>query len=321
MDPIDITLRNIFASTDVARRAELIMGGKKLIHYCSAETALKIIKNREIWLRNVRVMNDFMEVNHGFNLILSSLQPKADTTIDTGLTEIKKALDAIHPGLADQAFTRFRAWSPHIQNETYVTCLSEHLDNETDDGRLSMWRNYSSGQAGVGLVINTGLFGGTTDELGIFSSPVSYMSEQDLEQSLMEVAAKIRDASSLLAGLQAEQIIGHYFLLLRTIAHGSKHPGFREEREWRIFHTLQLDQIKRLSVESETLNGIPQRVIKLKFDSSFPGLAISDLVSEVLIGPSQYQHVIGSALVDELRRAGKADVENVLKYSPIPLRT
>lgn len=130
MESAQLLLRHIFGSADVTRRTELVVNGRKLIHYCSAENALKIIKNREIWLRNVRVMNDFMEVNHGFNLITRSMHTTGTEAVQRGLNAVKSALDLVHPGLADETFDQFRAWSPLIQNETYVTCLSEHLEDD-----------------------------------------------------------------------------------------------------------------------------------------------------------------------------------------------
>ncbi|WP_454745612.1 DUF2971 domain-containing protein [Ciceribacter selenitireducens] len=321
MDGNQILLKDIFGSAEISRRAALVLGGRKLIHYCSADTALRIIKNREIWLRNVRVMNDFMEVNHGFNLILHALQPPEDTPIEGGLNAVKRELDSLFPGLADQAFNRFRAWSPHIQNETYLTCLSEHLDGEETDGRLSMWRNYSAGQAGVGIVINTALFGSDDDSLGVFSSPVFYNTDVDLDAMLQGIAAKIKQNAPQLASIERERVLGMYFLMLRTISHGSKHPGFKEEREWRVFHTYGLDQLRILKIHSETIGGVPQRILKLPLDAGVPGLSIPELVAGILIGPSQYQAVIGNALLDELGRAGVENPGKLIKYSPIPLRT
>ena len=35
------------------------------VHYTNANTAYKIIKNEEIWLRNVRGMNDYREIDYG----------------------------------------------------------------------------------------------------------------------------------------------------------------------------------------------------------------------------------------------------------------
>lgn len=34
-------------------------------HYTNADTAYKIIKNQEIWLRNIALINYYMEFEHG----------------------------------------------------------------------------------------------------------------------------------------------------------------------------------------------------------------------------------------------------------------
>lgn len=321
MESAQLLLRHIFGSADVTRRTELVVNGRKLIHYCSAENALKIIKNREIWLRNVRVMNDFMEVNHGFNLITRSMHTTGTEAVQRGLNAVKSALDLVHPGLADETFDQFRAWSPLIQNETYVTCLSEHLEDEEADGRLSMWRNYAAGQSGVGLIINTSMFGSDDDELGVYSSPVFYFSDKDADDMFQDVAQKITQCSQALSLLSRAEISGMYFLMLRSISHGSKHPGFKEEREWRIFHTYQLDGLKKLRMDTEVIAGVPQRILKLSLDGSIPGISVPELLSGILIGPSQYQNEIAMALQDELRKANVPITNNLIRFSPIPLRT
>ncbi|KQR75734.1 DUF2971 domain-containing protein [Rhizobium sp. Leaf341] len=318
----DIIIQNVFGYDDTQHRAPLLIEGRKLIHYCSADTAVRIIRNREIWLRNVRVMNDYMEVNHGFNLIRRSLEGPDDTTIESGINAVKRAMDEVFPGAADEAFGLFAEWSTQIQNETYVACLSAHPDTEQAVGRLSMWRNYSSGQAGVGLVLNTGLFGMMTDELGVFSSPVYYLSDTELRDMLVQTAVRVREHRDQLLQAGRSSTIGGYFLLLRTIAHCTKHPGFCEEREWRIFHTLGLDPLKKLRRHTETIAGVPQRILKLDLtDDTFPGLDVANLIQSVIVGPSQYQAVIGQALADELTDKGVIDAHRSITYSPIPLRT
>lgn len=321
MEQHEFILRQVFGSEDVIRRTKLVMGGQKLIHYTSAENALKIIKNREIWLRNVRVMNDYMEVNHGFNLIARSLHQNADQSVASGMNALKTALDQIHPGLADETLESFCKSFAVIQNDTYITCLSEHVPGEQPNGRLSMWRNYSSGQSGVGLIINTALFGSISDEIGVFSSPVFYYSDAEVNDLFGNVADKIKQNSSTLSQMDRKQVAWMYFLMLRSIAHGSKHPGFSEEREWRVFHTYQLDELQVLRMETETIAGIPQRVLKLSLDGSIPGLSIPELISGILIGPSQYQNVIRAAIVDELTRADVPNADELISISPIPLRT
>lgn len=40
-----------------------------------------------------------------------------------------------------------------IETRTYITCLSEHLSNEDNYGRLSMWRAYGH-STGIALIIS-----------------------------------------------------------------------------------------------------------------------------------------------------------------------
>ncbi len=49
-------------------------------HYTTAEAAMKIIRSGEIWLRNVRVMNDYSEVVYGLDLMANAWHSQAGET-------------------------------------------------------------------------------------------------------------------------------------------------------------------------------------------------------------------------------------------------
>lgn len=67
----DNRLASIFLPRYWERVERLKFSGNKLAHYTSAATALSILKNHEIWMRNTRCMNDFLEVKYGINLFKS----------------------------------------------------------------------------------------------------------------------------------------------------------------------------------------------------------------------------------------------------------
>ncbi|KAF7962577.1 hypothetical protein AWV80_20125 [Cupriavidus sp. UYMU48A] len=46
----------------------------RFAYYTDADTATKILGNREIWMRGTATMNDFDEVNHGLRMLMSCLQ-------------------------------------------------------------------------------------------------------------------------------------------------------------------------------------------------------------------------------------------------------
>ncbi|PHS26931.1 MAG: hypothetical protein COA84_05615 [Robiginitomaculum sp.] len=41
----------------------------RFVYYTSAETAMKVLRNQELWFRNATVMNDFSEISYGLGLI------------------------------------------------------------------------------------------------------------------------------------------------------------------------------------------------------------------------------------------------------------
>ena len=49
----------------VQNRIDSLAGGRRLVHYTTAEAGYRIISGRQVWLRNSLLMNDFSEIEHG----------------------------------------------------------------------------------------------------------------------------------------------------------------------------------------------------------------------------------------------------------------
>lgn len=62
-------LSKIFMPYSEERREEMKKRKGLFVHYTSAENAMKIIQSKKLWLRNVKCMNDYMEVFHGYELM------------------------------------------------------------------------------------------------------------------------------------------------------------------------------------------------------------------------------------------------------------
>ena len=108
----------------------------RLVHYTTAETALKIIRTKRFWMRNTNCMSDFSEVQHGFEILNSFFSNEAKKESFT------EAIDDCIPGVASEAIAAFsNSWSD-IRLNSYIACLSEHQDSEDLNGRLSMWRAF-----------------------------------------------------------------------------------------------------------------------------------------------------------------------------------
>lgn len=160
------SLSEIFFPHAVRRVNHLKDTNGRFVHYTNAEVAASIITNKEIWMRNSFVMNDFMEIEHGHNCLVSAYNGSAGD-------KFKSVVGSIHPDLCHELKSRFDTWMPNFRNETYLACVSEHREGEDKIGRLSMWRAYG-GKAGVAIVLNNKAFFSASNALSATSSPVAY---------------------------------------------------------------------------------------------------------------------------------------------------
>lgn len=318
-------MRDIFSPHEGRLRRDLLANERRLIHYTSADNAMSIIRGNQIWMKNIRLMNDFREVDHGFDLLRKAYTPPVDTTPEIGLHAVKRSLDDLFPGLMDETIGLFDMWFDTMRQNTHIVCLSEHDLEEDDLGRLSMWRAYGSGRIGVGLVINPLPLYLVAADFGAFSSPVYYCDEKEIMGLFLEVAANIRKERESVLAAGREEVKGYLFQLLRSLAICSKHKGFREEREWRIMHTKGLDDQGALRIGVESLGGVPQRVFKLSFedrpDLGMTGISVPQLLLRVIIGPTEYPDAVREAFCEVLQEVGVADPARLVVCSDIPLRT
>ncbi|MCA3693759.1 DUF2971 domain-containing protein [Aquidulcibacter sp.] len=298
------------------RRTEF-ENGKRLAHYTSAAAAYQILTNQEVWLRNASMMNDFSEIQHGIDCLGAAWRSR-------GGKQLREMLDRIEPGLSERIARLFDSNSFILQQNTFIVSLSEHDDNEDDYGRLSMWRAYG-GSSGVALILNPTAFLSDTDEMKVFSAPVLYKSEVQFVEWFQDWATAVGKAEKELKGLGAETINNWIFGVFRIFALSTKHPGFSEEKEWRVFHSPDYEGASPwVRSEIEIIKGIPQKIVKLKlFDDpnkSIMGVAPSRLVNRVIIGPCDYPLQVRDTIVAALEKAEVEDAANKVTISLIPLK-
>ena len=53
---------------------------RRFAYYTTADTAMKILRSKQIWLRNTAVMNDSSEVDYGFSCFESAYRGKPGGT-------------------------------------------------------------------------------------------------------------------------------------------------------------------------------------------------------------------------------------------------
>jgi len=309
--------KQIFFPFEARATQRVSQTGGRFAYYTNAETAYKILKNQEIWMRHTRVMNDYLEVEHGLECIRA-----AHRHSDAG-NEFDRALDSCFPDISKEIADLFDSWAPIIRQHTYVTCFSEHSSDDDEFGRLSMWRAYG-GSSGVALILNAGAMLRPSDALQAHSTPVAYMNAADVANELKAVAKEICANIDYVQSLGATNLKRAIFDVFRYASICTKHRSFEEEREWRVITTRILQKSQHLTSEVELIGGIPQNVLKIKLqdhpEENLTGLQIASLIDRILIGPCEYPETIKAALSQILINAGVEDAETKIQITGIPLR-
>lgn len=316
LQTIEDELFSLFLTREVSGRIAAKKHNTRFVHYTSAEAAMSIIKNSEMWMRNGLFMNDFMEIRHGSECVGQFLKS------DVG-SQFFSTMDGVFEGFSSDLMERFNRWLPSFQRNTYLLSVSEHLNREDRIGRLSMWRAYG-GACGVALVMNNTPLMASTDALNVYSSPVFYSDVGNFVFEMRSVVARIKKSMQLLAGADYEVVMHFAFMLLRLGVLCTKHPGFGEELEWRIYYDPRFEKSSFVAQDVEAINGTPQLVQKIPlqnapdkglYDADIPGL-----IDKVIVGPTQYPRAVYEAFVELLRQRGVTDAQDRVIVSDIPLR-
>lgn len=311
-------LEKIFMPLSVTGRAELAKCGNQFVHYTSAENALNILRSQKLWLRTPSCMNDYREISHGYQMLVDFFND------DHNRKNFVTAIDSYEDGLAKSIFEGFDEWWGKIRSNIFIASISVHHQNENQHGRLSMWRAYGSESGKAALVLNNPPKSNT--RLGVILSPAAYFSPHDLKRELYKVIDSINENVEFLKGLERNTILSTVIISLIILAVSLKHPGFEEEQEWRLIYLPKLiNNSSWVERSVESIGGVPQVVYKLPLKNSekleIEGLSPSDIISSIIIGPTQYPLAMFDAFIDTLNDLGIDDASNKIVLSDIPLRT
>jgi hypothetical protein len=62
-------IKRIFFPYMDRKTREFMAAGGRFVYYTTADTAMSILRNRQFWMRSTTTMNDYMEVEHGFECL------------------------------------------------------------------------------------------------------------------------------------------------------------------------------------------------------------------------------------------------------------
>jgi Protein of unknown function (DUF2971) len=290
--------------------------GTRFVHYTNAEAAMGILRGKNIWMRASSCMNDVSEVRYGLERLWKTYRES-----NAG-KQFRSVLNGIFPGSIEEIEKRFNGWTPELFTNTFLTCFSEHRDEEDYHGRLSMWRAYGKA-AGIALVIKNSVLLEPADGLGAYSSPVAYLNDRQFEERFAQVTENVSSETEFLRTKERKEIINRVFNMLRFAALSTKHPAFEEEKEWRVLYTPSLEKSRWIAHEVIALNGVPQWVYKLPLENiAEVGLVarIPDLLDRVIIGPTGFPIALFKAFEQLLTDGDIKDADKRIALSGVPLR-
>jgi Protein of unknown function (DUF2971) len=320
-DETQLKTWKLFHPVAFERTIAAITRQQRFVHYTSADTAMHILRGKEVWMRKSSCMNDFMEIEHGFDCLQAAYKSNKE--------RLTSVLEGVFPGFCAKLEDLFDGWLPHFRTDTYIACISEHGDESTGDeedkmGRLSMWRAYG-GTTGVAIVMNGGAFLRPSDALKAYTSPVAYLSAASFALEFDKFVDGLEKEKLFLAAMGEESVLGAIFQAFKYAILCTKHPGFREEREWRVIYSPAYSQSDRLVPDIQSIGGTPQPIFKIPLrnvpEEGLMGIEMTELIERVIIGPTQYPVAIMEALRSLMEAAGVADANEKIFVSDIPLRT
>lgn len=309
-------LTEIFMPHYVGAVKAMVARSGRFVHYTTAETATSILKNKQVWMRNAALMNDYSEIEHGVGCINEALNGP-NGKVFTNL------LDSIKPGAFDSIREAHKKIITFSKSETFLLCVSEHLNEEDELGRLSMWRAYG-GHSGIAIVMNMEAFFSPSDALTVYSSPVVYADPLSFQFAFDQVVASVSKNIAYLKTLDADVVMATVFRMMVFASLSIKHPGFAEEREWRLIKAPPFGNSSHIQKTIEVVRGIPQRVTKFKLEDipaeNLTGLDIPKLIDRVIVGPTNHPYEIAQTMRELLYNAGVPNPIDRVVISSIPLR-
>lgn len=246
-------LNKFFFEQSISRENKFINNEKRLAYYTSICIAESIIEKKVFWMRNVGDMNDCKEVKYGNSLISRVLYGNMRKEFEDALEKNTLLSKVMVGNILDKFREEMISWTYN----TYATCFTETAGND-NDGRLSMWRGYGRDE-GIALVFDITKMQNILSGKNIVLSPVEYYTEKDVADKLEEMIGKIEESGEELKRYKKDEIESYIINALRYAVVSIKHPGFKDEQEWRL-----VAHGNDLNLDVEKVKGLLQPIYKLK---------------------------------------------------------
>lgn len=314
-DNFENKLHSVFFPHDSECLKKITNSRKNFVHYTTASAATSIIKTKTIWLRQPYLMNDRGELALGLEFLRRAYREEN--------FKFKTLIESYYPGIGADLELSFDNLLRAIKEEMYLFCVSEHENNESDCGRLSMWRGYGR-DAGIAIILNHESFLTESPGLNAYLCPVFYSNYERYLENFEQIQKNIADNSEFIKTIGLDLFKNSILNMFRFSILSTKHLGFSEEKEWRIIYSPLIERSQNLRHSVEVINGIPQEVHSVRLENNqekgLMKIELNDLIEKIIIGPTDYPLPLYKAFVKLLSDAGVENAAEKVVVSDIPLR-
>lgn len=275
----------------------------RLFHYTSHSGLLGILNSNVLWATNALYLNDSSELSYGLSLARALLD-----AIENPNELVKEFLRRGHELLDLDVLVPGRQF--------YACCFCE------DPDILSQWRAYTDRGGGyaIGFDMEDLTRAGVKPNLSLF--PVDYgtgvneeLLAHDIKvlcEALLQCAQQSPGNDDVLVSAACEDLKLAFIFRLFWL----KHPGFAEEKEWRILANFDSADVTRLKFRQGQTTFLPYVELEPSaFGDSFAKLPIR----EVVHGPTAHPQLAAQALDALFKKNGFTAPK--IWGSTIPLRT
>lgn len=273
------SLWNLLFPQLVQRQETLRNKGTRFVHYTGVDAFMNIIRSKEVWLRSVDCMNDYMEVDYG----LKQLKEAYYNSEKGGL--LRKTLNSAYNNFSNRFDHMFWGWAPHLRGQTYIFCMSEHKNEEDPYGRLSMWRAYGK-DTRLAIVLKQDPFLRPSDALKAYTNPVEYLDKEGYQRWFDTISSGLISRVNEIHNIEEDIFFSYIFYCFLLSVLCTKHPGFSEECEWRVVYTDRLETSGVLGKEIRNIGGSPQTIYKIPLKNrpkeELTGIEIPELLDRVI---------------------------------------
>ena len=194
-------------------------------------------------------------------------------------------------------------------------CLTEHDEKEFPDGNLQMFNSYGRGN-GVSIVFDRDKL--KPVELPIYK--IHYLTEDEIKNEVNELLVRLENMHTELRHISDNDILRYLKLFFIHLIVTTKHPGFKQEKEWRLVISKEIinynDVFKNnLREEVECINGIPQIIQKLNLKSN------ENILRKIILEPRYEMSAEVLAINQFLKNNWHFEDNNeIIRVSNIPIR-